>query len=165
MTRATLPALALLTALATAAPPADAQGPTASRRLQPEVRGDVIIGDHPALQVGGGVHVPLGYYVRVGAIAAGGVGLGDAGGRGSARADLLVRFLLDPFRQARYGLSAGGGLSTRFEAGGRVTPLLLLALDLEGRRRRSGWSPAVQVGLGGGARLGVALRRGETAAR
>ena len=73
---------------------------------------------------------------------------------------LLVRFLLDPFRQSAYGLSMGGGLSARAEPGDRVRPRLLLAVDLEGRRSSRGLVPALQVGLGGGVRVGVVLRRG-----
>jgi hypothetical protein len=34
-------------------------------------------------------------------------------------------------------------------------------MDLEGRRSRHGLVPALQLGLGGGVRIGVVLRRGE----
>jgi len=81
------------------------------------------------------------------------------------RLDVLARFLLDPFRQTRYGLSLGGGMSLRAEQGDRVRPVLLVAVDLEGRRSMRGLVPAVQVGLGGGTRIGVVLRRGAQGAR
>jgi hypothetical protein len=159
----------MLAALALLAPAGRAQVPKPG--VQPELRLDVIAGHQPAVQLGGGVQVPMGYYVRVGLDAAAGVVTGDreapTGSAGApprrldARADLLVRFLLDPFRQSAYGLSVGGGLSARAEPGDRVRPRLLVAMDLEGRRSRHGLVPALQLGLGGGVRIGVVLRRGE----
>lgn len=151
----------MLAALAALAPAARAQ--LASPSVQPEVRLDVIAGHRPAVQLGAGVQIPMGYYVRVGVDGAVGVPTGgDAPSprRPDARADLLVRFLLDPFRQSAFGLSLGGGLSARAEPGDRVRPRLLVALDLEGRRSAHGLVPALQVGLGGGVRVGVVLRRG-----
>ena len=131
--------------------------------VQPELRVDVIAGHQPAVQLGAGAQIPMGYYVRVGLDGAVGVPTGanaPSPRRPDARADLLVRFLLDPFRQSAYGLSLGGGLSARAEPGDRVRPRLLVAVDLEGRRSARGLVPALQVGLGGGARVGVVLRRG-----
>jgi hypothetical protein len=96
------------------------------------------------------------------------VRLDDGGGsrsRADARVDLLTRFLLDPFRQSRYGLSLGGGIGLRAEPGDHVRPVLLAAVDLEGARWSNGWVPAMQLGLGGGARVGVVLRRGTPRAR
>jgi len=152
-------ALGAVVASGTLALRAQAQLPTPT--IQPEMRLDAIIGHQPAVQAGLGLQVPMGYYVRVGLDAAAGMPVGsDAPRRPDARADLLVRFLLDPFRQSAYGLSLGGGLSARAEPGDRVRPRLLVAADLEGRRSAHGVVPAVQVGLGGGVRIGVLLRRG-----
>jgi len=39
-----------------------------------------------------------------------------------------------------------------------VRPLLTAVIDLEGKRHGA-YTPALQVGLGGGVRVGVALRR------
>lgn len=141
---------------------ARAQLPTPS--AHPEARLDVIAGHQPAVQLGAGLQVPMGYYVRVGLDGAVGVATGAAApsaGRADARADLVVRFLLDPFRQSAYGLSVGGGVSARAEPGDHVRPRLLVAADLEGRRSTHGLVPALQVGLGGGVRIGVIVRRGE----
>ncbi len=137
-----------------------AQGPAAP---QPEVRGDVILGHQSSVQLGAGVQVPLGTYLRLGVDGAAGVRVGAREGAGGSagvggRVDLLARFLLDPFRQSRYGLSLGGGLSVRAEPGDRVRPWLLVAIDVEGRPGR-GLVPALQVGLGGGVRVGAVLRR------
>lgn len=139
--------------------------------IAPELRADVIVGHQPAAQVGGGVQIPIGSYVRVGIIGAAGRRIDDATSRAPAtsrldgRADVLVRFLLDPFRQTAYGLSLGGGMSVRVEPGDRARPVLLVALDVEGRRSARGLVPAAQVGLGGGMRLGVVLRRGAAGGR
>lgn len=129
--------------------------------VQPEVRLDAIIGEQGAVQAGVGLQIPAGVYVRVGADAAAGRRTGAvAHGGANGRVDLLARFLLDPYQQARFGLSAGAGLSARFERGSRTTPLLLVALDLEEHRRDGGLTRALQVGLGGGARVGLVLRGG-----
>ncbi len=136
--------------------------------MHPEARFDVIAGHQPAVQAGIGLQVPMGYYVRVGLDGAAGVAtysLPSSVSRADARVDLLVRFLLDPFRQSAYGLSVGGGLSARAEPGDHVRPRLLVAADLEGRRSAHGLVPALQVGLGGGVRVGVVLRRGGRLAR
>jgi hypothetical protein len=140
----------------------------ASVGVMPEVRADGLFGHHSAAQLGAGVQIPFGYYVRVGVDAAAGARLGESSGalsRVDGRLDLLTRFLLDPFRQSPYGLSLGGGIGLRAEPGDHVRPVLLAALDLEGRRWASGWAPALQVGLGGGARVGLVLRRGAARAR
>lgn len=154
-------ALVTCAALSCIAPSMRAQLP--SPTVQPEARLDVIAGHQPAVQAGVGLQIPMGYYVRLGIVGAAGGPTGrDAPSprRADGRADLLVRFLLDPFRQSAYGLSLGGGLSARAEPGDRVRPRLLVAVDLEGRRSSHGLVPAVQVGLGGGVRIGVVLRRG-----
>lgn len=155
-------------ALTLFAPVARAQVPQPT--TQPELRLDGIFGHQPAVQLGAGVQIPMGYYVRVGLDAAVGVATNDREALiGSAdappgpldgRVDLLVRFLLDPFRQSAFGLSLGGGLSARAEPGDRVRPRLLVAMDVEGRRSTRGVVPALQVGVGGGLRVGVVLRRG-----
>ena len=154
-------AFVALVAIASIGPHAQAQLPTPG--VEPEVRLDVIAGHQPAVQLGGGAQIPLGYYVRMGIDAAVGLPTGsDAPSprRVDARVDLLVRFLLDPFRQSAYGLSIGGGLSARAEPGDRVRPRLLVAVDVEGRRSAHGLVPALQVGLGGGVRVGLLLRHG-----
>ena len=143
-----------------------AQLPTSSP--MPELRLDLIAGGRPAAQIGAGVQLPAGAYVRVGIDGAAGVSLAGSGsraGRADGRLDLLTRFLLDPFRQRAYGLSVGGGVSLRAEPGDRVRPLLLVALEVEGRRGAGGWAPALQLGLGGGARIGLIVRRGARQAR
>jgi hypothetical protein len=133
----------------------------------PELRADLIVGVAPAVQLGAGAQIPMGVYARLGAVAAIGARLGDVGDRSrlDGRVDLLARFLFDPYRQSAWGVSLGAGLTARFEHAERVRPLLLVALDVEGRRSAGGVSPAFQLALGGGVRFGLALRRGEVARR
>ena len=124
--------------------------PTAveAQRIQPEVRFETISPAYNPL-VGVALHVPVGRYVRVGV---GGTGFAVA------RTDVIARFTFDPFRQMRWALSAGGGLS--YDA---RTETLYLALhgDLEGPRLGS-VTPFVSAGLAGGARFALGLRRAFT---
>lgn len=145
----------LLALLWASAGRAAAQSP--ARRLQPELRVDVLGPTPTAAQAGVGVVAALGYYVRLGVIGSAGAAL-DAPSGASARADVIARFLLDPFHQSRWGISAGGGLSVRHDPGMGTRPRLALVLDVEppGRGR---WGTALQVGLGGGVRAGVGVRR------
>lgn len=158
-------------AVAVAGHPGRATAQRLAVRAVPELRADVILGDRAAVHLGAGIQIPLGIYVRLGLTGAAGRRIGGSAprppGRSSAsgRADVLARFLLDPFRQTAYGLSLGGGLGVRAEAGERIRPALLVAVDLEGRRSTRGLVPAFQAGLGDGVRLGVLLRRGPPAAR
>jgi len=131
----------------------------------PELRVDILGGRGTAVHGGAGVQIPAGAYVRVGVVAAAGTRWHDDATRADGRVDVLARFLIDPFRQSRWGLSAGGGVSLRASSGDRVRPHLLLALDVEGRRSARGMSPAFQLGLGGGVRAGLGLRWGRRAAR
>jgi hypothetical protein len=127
--------------------------------VAPEVRLDVIGGRPASVQGAIGLEIPAGYYVRVGLLAGAGATVErNATSRAAGRVDVLARFLLDPFRQARWGFSAGAGVSLRADPGERVRPRLLAALDVEGRRSRRGLSPSLQLGLGGGVRGGVGLR-------
>lgn len=122
-----------------------------AQSLQPEARVDVH-GPAPAsLEPGAGVTRPLGTYVRLGAA----VGF-PVVGRDTARhprADLIARVTLDPFRQARFGLSIGGGVTVR---GSRVH--LAALLDVEGPALGR-VVPAIQAGVSGGVRAGLVLRR------
>jgi hypothetical protein len=122
-----------------------------------EYRADGIFGNAETVQGGVGLNVPMGIYVRLGVIGAAGVAHRDGDASFSGRTDVIARFLLDPLRETPVGLSLGGGVSVPYEQGMRVRPYLTAVIDVEGRRR-GGISPALQVGLGGGTRVGVVLR-------
>jgi len=138
--------------------PIPAQMPT--QAVQSEVRVDGIIARTSGVEAGFGVSVPAGIYVRTGLV--GGVGSGRHGVE--SRADFIARFSLDPFRQSHWAPYAAAGLSGRFRAlaDGGAKGYLLVLLGLEGPLpdgQLAGWVPAVELGLGGGARVGLILRR------
>ncbi|HTK48829.1 MAG TPA: hypothetical protein VL328_12710 [Gemmatimonadaceae bacterium] len=168
MTRAAARAATMATALAATIAALSVPRAACAQReripIAPELRADFLGGRRSSVQGAAGLEIPAGWYVRVGVLA--GVGASFREGeptRAAGRVDVLARFLLDPFRQSRWGFSAGAGMSLRAEEGDRVRPRLLLALDLEGPRSKRGPATAVQVGLGGGARVGVGVRWGRGA--
>lgn len=147
------------------APSVDAQAGPPVASVQPEARVDAIFAEgRSSLQVGGGVQIPAGHYVRIGVIGAAGTSIGDEGGL-DGRIDLLGRFLFDPFRESRFGFSAGAGVGLRAAPGERVQALLIAVVDVEGRHRARGFTPTIQVGLGGGVRVGAGIRWGAAGTR
>ncbi len=136
------------------------------QRLQMEGRLDAIIARSTGVEAALGVSVPSGIYVRSGLVA--GIGAGRHGLEG--RTDLFSRFSLDPFRQSRWAPYGGAGISGRYRSklDGGSRAYLLVFLGVEGPLalgRTSGIVPAFELGLGGGARVGVVLRRGVNARR
>src|SRR4051812_45896086 len=134
----------------------------AARRALPplELRADVIdprSSKNGTLQVGLGVNLPLGSYVRLELDGAGGVTRRAAMDHHSGRGDALVRFLLDPFAESSWGLSIGGGMSALFAEGARTREYLVVVADVEAPRV-GGIVPGVQVCLGGGGGGGLVAR-------
>jgi len=124
-----------------------------------EYRADALVGRGTSAQLGIGAVIPGGVYSRISADGAAGATWRRGGTHASGRVDVIARFLLDPFREAPVGLSFGAGVSVPYVDGdAHVRPYLTLVADIEGRRR-SGLTPALQIGLGGGARVGIVLRR------
>jgi len=126
--------------------------------VYPEFRADAIVANGTTVQGGAGVVLPAGVYVRVAIDGGIGTTWRDASTYTTGRVDLVARFLLDPLRETGLAFSAGGGLSAPIDHDGFRTPYLTIVFDVEGRRR-SGFTPALEVGLGGGARVGIVLRR------
>jgi len=142
------------------APVAHAQ--QAARSVLPplEVRADAIdprSTSDATLQAGVGINVPLGLYVRLELDGAGGVTRRAGMDHHSGRGDAIARFLLDPFAESAWGLSIGGGMSALFADGARTREYLVVVADVEAPRVGS-IVPAVQVGLGGGLRVGLVAR-------
>lgn len=130
-------------------------GGQASAQGRPEIRADAIFSDKPAVYAGAGVLFPLGTYLRAGPIGA--VGMAD--GSASYRAELEGIFHLDPLRESSWGPYAGGGLSFRRDTSDpRGNVYLFAVIGTEGPER-SGYSPALEIGLGGGVRASMILRR------
>jgi len=124
-----------------------------------EYRADAIVGRSPTAQLGAGDVLPAGVYGRISIDAAAGTTWRDGSTRASGRVDVIGRFLLDPFREVPVGLSFGAGISVPYVVGdAHVRPYLVVVTDIEGRQR-GGLTPALQLGLGDGARIGVVLRR------
>ena len=147
--------------LVTAIFPVIARTQTLQLPLQTEARLDGIFATASAVHAGLGLSVPTGIYLRTGVV--GGVGAGKGGADG--RLDIVGRFTLDPFRQSRWAPYAGAGLSQRFRTddNGGHGAFLLIYLGVEGplpHGEQNGWAPALELGLGGGARIGFIMRRG-----
>ncbi len=127
-------------------------------RWRPSLRVDALIDRDPGVQLALGIATPLDYNVRFAADAGVG-GVHRAGGITAAgRLDMTVRWLSDPFRQARWAINAGGGIGERFEAHRGPRTVAIVTLGIEGPSDGA-WVPGVEVGLGGGVRAGVTLRR------
>jgi hypothetical protein len=126
-----------------------AQGVFAEGRL------DGFVSSRSSVQAGGGIGFHSGNYVRLLLLAAGGTTL-DSSRTAIGRGEVLARFLLDPFAESTYGLYGFGGLgATLLE--NHIEPRIILGLGIEGPRR-GGRAVAAELGLGGGVRLGLAIR-------
>ena len=149
---------ALIAAFAGSASGLQAQeGSTPS--IRPLARIDAFLADVDVLHVGGGVTRELGRYVRLDGVLAAGVARARGETLGSGRAEVVGRFLLDPFLQSRWGFHGGGGIIARLDEGadprGYITLLFGAELPNEGR-----WRPAIEIGIGGGTRIALVVRRG-----
>ena len=139
--------------------PARAQDrPVATPQPQWELRADWTTAQRDAAHLGVGLNIRAGWYARVGGLLA----LGAAEGpleewRASQRADLTVRFLLDPYAERPRGFYAGAGVTVRRDGDAPLDARLLVLLGVEGRPDGK-WVPSLELGLGGGLRLGVVLR-------
>lgn len=157
--------LAALAVAAAMLPAAGAAQGTPPRPLaQWEARLDGVFGASSAGQLGVGVNVWAGDYVRTGVLVAAGPSRRDGRTAVSGRVDVVARYLLDPFGEMRWGPYVGGGFSSAWDEPTRWHGYLLAVIGLEGPARR-GWRPALEVGLGGGFRAGLALRRARVNAR
>lgn len=131
---------------------------SAQQVIQPEGRVDAIIARANTYHLGAGASTPLGNYIRVSLVAGGGVTTFRGESAASGRVDVVGRFLIDPFRQQKYGSYAGAGVSVRAVRGQTGRAYLVATLGVEGPPGRF-VVPAVELGLGGGTRVGVVLRR------
>ncbi|MDF1502457.1 hypothetical protein [Roseisolibacter sp. H3M3-2] len=133
--------------------------PAAARAQAAEARVDGIVARDGGVLAGAGLFGDAGLYARLGVVALGGVVRAPGGGAVAAgRLEALARFHIDPLRQSRRGIYAGGGLAAAVRRGGAPAWQLVAQLGAEGRPR-GGVAPAVEVGLGGGARVALVLRR------
>ena len=139
-------------------------------RLMNEGRVDARWSRSNSVELGWSLIIPMSTYVRTALTAAGGYVRRDERWMRESRYEATTRFLLDPFRQARYGLSLGGGVGMTNSDGlfgpprgpfairdQKWRPFMLAFADLE-LRRSAGLTPALQVGIGSGLRAGFLIR-------
>lgn len=131
-----------------------AQAPSA-RSVAFEARLDGILANRvTTTHVGLGVARAATRSVELQVVVGGGIttrgGQDDA--NASARADILARFAPLPADRNRWGAYAAGGVSALVERGTRGRAVLALLVGARGRRS------FVEVGLGGGLRLGAGVR-------
>lgn len=129
--------------------------PTNPSPISIEGRIDAIAASTRAIQAGVGLTTVGGTYVRTGIVGA----IGASKNGLSGRADAFARFHLDPFRESRWAPYGGAGLSTRMEHGERTKAYVLVFAGIDGPIH-NGLTMSIEAGLGGGARLGIVLRRG-----
>jgi hypothetical protein len=124
-----------------------------------ELRAEGIFGEHEITALaGGGIVVPAGTYTRLTVSASAGAARTSVTTQPAGRVDVVARFLLDPLREMPWGLSLGGGLTVPYARTTQgVHPLMTALIDVEGRRGAR-FTPAVQVGLGGGVRVALVWR-------
>lgn len=120
----------------------------------PQARLDLIAGKVAALHAGVGVLTPLSNYFSLGGTAAAGVSKTGFSGRG----DLYGRFSLDPYHTYYWEPYLGGGVTVRADGGGPGMRTYLLGIVGMDGPSAGGIAPGVELGLGGGVRLGVTLR-------
>jgi hypothetical protein len=130
----------------------------AQRPWMPEVRADLLVARSAALEAGVGLSLPAGVYIRPTLVAAAGPAWRDGERGWSSRVDVLARFLLDPFRESRVGLYGAGGISAHYDPWQQWRAALALVVGAE-LPSRAGTTWALELGLGGGFRVGLALRR------
>ena len=127
-------------------------------RIQPEARVDFIDARAAAAHFGVGVSVPASTYVRLGIVAAAGQAWRHGETSAAGRVDALVRFVVDPLREFRWAPYAAGGIGGIYDGEEEWRAVLVGVLGIEGPGAGS-VVPAVEIGFGGGVRVGVALRR------
>lgn len=160
--------VSLMLALLLGARPVAAQTPArlaiAPAGAQVELRVEGIAARTSALQLGAGVNVPAGRYLRLGGAVAAGAAWRSGAPRASARADGVAHFLLDPFRESPLGLYGIGGVSLMYDGFEHTRPNLVVGVGVEGTPRR-GRIAAFELALGGGVRAAVIIRRARRTGR
>jgi hypothetical protein len=161
--RALAPLAALAATLAVPPPSVLAQSPGALAvgPVEPEIRLDALLAERrQTYHLGVGAFRSVGRAVRAGVVVGGGITDREAGYQGarlSSRAEVVGRFTLrtsDAGRPQLY-LGAGAGALWVTNESGRGVAHLLVGGEVYG----GGWRHAFELGLGGGVRLGVVLRR------
>jgi hypothetical protein len=120
----------------------------------PSLRLDLLGGNPTALQAGAGIAFPFSNYFSLGAA----VGAGISKTGFSARLDGFGQFSLDPYHQLEWEPYIGGGVTVRGDGGGPGTRTYLLGFIGANGPSTGSIAPGVELGFGGGVRLGVTMR-------
>ncbi len=147
-----------LAVLVSASTSAAQQTAPALSRLSPSIRLDAIVDRNLGAQLAVGLAGPTAFNVRLGIDVGGGGVQRENGWIAGGRVDLLARVLSDPFRKSRWALNAGGGFGERFEQRTRPRTVAIVTVGIDGPSDGA-WVPGVELGLGGGVRLGLTFRR------
>ncbi|MGQ0765100.1 MAG: hypothetical protein ACT4OZ_05465 [Gemmatimonadota bacterium] len=132
--------------------------PAGAQRRGPafhEARIDVFRAGHTALHGAFGLGSRLGTYTRLVGIAGVGRDLSEDATT-EFRIEGVGRFVLDPFREQRFGVYGLAGI-TLFVRNDRGVPRILAGVGVEGPVS-GGRAFAAELALGGGLRLGLAVR-------
>ena len=122
------------------------------------MRADYIGSRAAAAHLGFGLNVPATTYVRLAIVAAMGTAWSGGDATIAGRLDGLVRFVLDPLRESRWAPYAAGGIGAIYDGSEKWRGVLVGGLGVEGPVTGR-VVPAIEVGFGGGVRVGVAFRR------
>ena len=130
----------------------------AERRVLPELRADVVIGDVTTGHIAGGFHVNPGTYFRLAFLAGAGRAWVDDQEGESYRLELQGRFHLDPFRSARLGVYGIGGITVGHDPFADWQSRLVAGAGVElAAHGRATW--AIETAFAGGFRVSVVTRR------
>jgi hypothetical protein len=137
---------------------AQPRGQQAPPRWQPEARADFIGARAEAAHIGFGLTAPAGMYVRLGIVGAAGQAWANGESMAAGGVEGLVRFVVDPLREFRWAPYAAGGIGSIYDRSEKWRGVLVGVLGVEGPVLGH-VVPAIEAGFGGGARVGVAVRR------
>ena len=137
---------------------AGAQAPPASRRVLPEVRADLVLGDVLTAHVSAGVHVTSGTYFRIAAFGGYGRAWEDDLDGASYRLELQGRFHLDPLRSTRLGLYGIGGVTATHDPFSDWQSRMVVGAGVE-LPAYARATLALEAALAGGLRISLAARR------
>jgi len=151
-------ALAVASSVMCASGAAAQRGGEREPLVQPGVRMDAFVSRITAVQAGLEGSVVAGRYVRLGIVGAVGGSWRDGASGVSARSELVGRFIVDPDFTARWAPYAGAGLGVRYDRIADWRGVLIAVIGLEGPAW-SGAVPFMEVGYGGGTRIGIGVRK------
>ncbi|HEY8311238.1 MAG TPA: hypothetical protein VIG47_11815 [Gemmatimonadaceae bacterium] len=140
--------------IATSKASAQAQQVAVAVSYVPSLRLDLLGGNPAALQAGAAIEFPFSNYFSIG----GALGAGISSTGFSGRADAFGKFSLDPYHQSQWEPYIGGGVTVRGDGGGPGTRTYLLGFIGANGPSTGSIAPGVELGFGGGVRLGVTMR-------